>query len=102
MPARIQRREAHLRARTVAHIHEPYPPALRRRILNVCVEGHVAEICELNFVLGERFARAALAVMDKAGVAARRVHAIGSHGQTIHHLPAGRPASTLQIGGKRR
>jgi anhydro-N-acetylmuramic acid kinase len=95
--ARIQRRGAHLRARTVAHVHEPFPPALRRRILDVCTEGHVAEICELNFVLGERFARAALAVMDKAGVAARRVYAIGSHGQTIHHLPAGRPASTMQI-----
>jgi anhydro-N-acetylmuramic acid kinase len=71
---------------------------LRKRILQVSSQGTVAEICELNFLLGERFAAAALAVMRKARMKPEDVAAIGSHGQTIHHLPGGRPPSTLQIG----
>ena len=50
-----------LRARVRAHVHRPFSPALRQRILHLCLHGTVAEICELNFVLGEHFARAALA-----------------------------------------
>jgi anhydro-N-acetylmuramic acid kinase len=64
----------------------------------VCLQGAVAEICELNFLLGEHFARAALAVIRQAGLQPRDIAAIGSHGQTIHHLPRARTPSTLQIG----
>ena len=87
-----------LRARVLAHTHQPFPPALRRRILRVCLHGTVAEICELNFVLGEHFARAALAAIRRAKRKPADIAAIGSHGQTIHHLPNARTPSTLQIG----
>jgi anhydro-N-acetylmuramic acid kinase len=87
-----------LRARLWAHIHQPFSPALRRRILHTCLHGTVAEVCELNFLLGEHFARAALAAIRRARCAARDVAAIGSHGQTVHHLPNARTPSTLQIG----
>src|SRR6266478_5885525 len=86
-----------LRARVVAHVHRPFSPDLHRRILNVCLHGNVAEICELNFLLGEHFARAALAAIRWAKLKPKDIAAIGSHGQTIHHLPNARTPSTLQI-----
>ncbi len=87
-----------MRARVVAHVHRPFPAALRRHILQVCLHGTVAEICELNFVLGEHFARAAQAVIRAARLLATDITAIGSHGQTIHHLPNSTTPATLQIG----
>ena len=87
-----------LRARVVTHVQRPFPPELRRRILRVCLHGTVSEICELNFVLGEHFARAALAAIRNAKLKARDITAIGSHGQTVHHLPNAPTPSTLQIG----
>jgi anhydro-N-acetylmuramic acid kinase len=87
-----------LRARVLAHAHQPFTPALRRRILAVCLHGTVAGICELNFELGGRLAAAALAVIRKAKLKPGDIAAIGSHGQTIHHLPNARTPSTLQIG----
>jgi anhydro-N-acetylmuramic acid kinase len=60
----------------------------------------LAEVVALDALLGERFARAALAA---AGRRRARVEAIGLHGQTLAHLPrrrarAAREAGTLQIG----
>ena len=87
-----------LRARVQAHVHRPFSPALRRRILNACQHGTVAEICELNFLIGEHFAGVALAAIRRAKLKPKDIAAIGSHGQTIHHLPNAPTPSTLQIG----
>ena len=87
-----------LQAQVLAHVHRAFPRELQRQVLAVGLHGKVSEICELNFVLGERFARAALAVIRKAGLAPTHITAIGSHGQTIHHLPNAQTPSTLQIG----
>jgi anhydro-N-acetylmuramic acid kinase len=86
-----------LRAQVLVHLHRPFKAAVRQQILRVCLHGSVAEICELNFLLGECFAEAALAVIRKAKLNPRQIAAIGSHGQTIHHLPNARTPSTLQI-----
>lgn len=81
-----------------------YPADLQQRILAASSRGTVAEICHLNVVLGEWFAKAALRVITQAGLAPDKVELIGSHGQTIHHLPndveepgVGAVRSTLQI-----
>lgn len=87
-----------LRAHVVAQVHQPFSPVMRQRILRLCLHGTVAEICEMNFVLGEQFARAALAVIRRAKRKPGDIAGIGSHGQTIHHLPNARMPSTLQIG----
>jgi anhydro-N-acetylmuramic acid kinase len=64
-------------------------------------------ISQLNFLLGERFANAALRVCRAGHVAPRRVSVIGSHGQTVYHqgrpepipgIEAGAGPNTLQIG----
>jgi len=90
----------------LAFVEIPYPKAVRQSILELCDArtGSVDAICSMNVALGEWFADAALAVCDAANVSPEEVDAIGSHGQTIHHLPHATLAggksvrSTLQIG----
>lgn len=90
------------------HYNEhPVPAPLRARVLALCrpdAPTTLAEVCDLNFELGEVFAGAALA----AGVDLRRVDLIASHGQTLWHHPVAtgqggweggeRRAATLQMG----
>lgn len=78
-----------LRVTPLAFAPTPYPADLQRRVLNLCSGGSVAEVCHLNAVLGEWFARAALRVIKKAGLRPAEVALIGSHGQTVQHLPQG-------------
>lgn len=96
--ARIERERGRLSATILSHVHRRFWQKLRNQILRVCLHGSVAQICELNFFLGERFAEAALAVIKKSKLRRSDIVAIGSHGQTIHHLPNARTPSTLQIG----
>ncbi len=84
----------------------PYPALLHEKILAASRPGagSVDEICRLNAAVGECFAQAALQIIAAANLHAGQVDLIGSHGQTIHHLPnagaiAGVPTrGTLQIG----
>jgi anhydro-N-acetylmuramic acid kinase len=82
----------------------PYPPGLRERVLAVASGGSTEQVCHLNAYLGELFAAAAAHIAHEAGVVVAEVDLIGSHGQTVHHLPdpklegAYRVRSTLQIG----
>jgi anhydro-N-acetylmuramic acid kinase len=85
-------------AELLAHVHRPFHQAFRQEILRVALHGTVSEICELNFLLGEHFSKAALLAISKAKLKPKQIAAVGSHGQTIHHLPYARTPSTLQIG----
>lgn len=81
-----------------------FPAGLRERILAVASGGTSEEVCHLDAYLGELFAEAARRVAQRAGVELGDVDLIGSHGQTIQHLPAPRQEgahavrSSLQIG----
>ena len=84
-----------------------YPDDLRRRVLIACGEpgATTAEICSLHGMVGEAFAETSLDLLKSANVAPEQVEFIGSHGQTIRHLPEGGKGpegaftpSTLQIG----
>jgi anhydro-N-acetylmuramic acid kinase len=93
------------RVRVLAHATYAYPPALREQILTASYpeSSSVDLICHLNFALGACFADAALAVAQAAGVCIEQIDFIGSHGQTIHHIPVAsasplRQVSTLQLG----
>ncbi len=46
-----------------------------------------ADLAVLDVLVGEEFARAALKLLETVGVETCKVAAIGSHGQTIIHLP---------------
>lgn len=78
-----------------------YPDEFRQRIFNLFNENvSVKELCQMNFLIGEYFAKAANVLIDRHG----KPNIIGSHGQTIYHYPFdeeydGLPLkSTLQIG----
>lgn len=75
--------------RLIAFAGLPYSAELRREILEISEAGcGVADrICRLNAVLGEWFARAAFNVCREAGAELSGVDLIGSHGQTVRHLP---------------
>ncbi|RJP18453.1 MAG: anhydro-N-acetylmuramic acid kinase [Candidatus Abyssobacteria bacterium SURF_5] len=77
----------------------PYPEEIAGAARNL-KDGQTRQVCEMNFRLGELFAQAALNIIEKAGLKPADVHLIGSHGQTIYHLPDAPPParSTLQIG----
>jgi anhydro-N-acetylmuramic acid kinase len=85
-------------ARVVSHVQHRFTRPLQQRILEACLHGTVAEICELNFILGEHFACAALAAIHQSRRRPKDILAIASHGQTVHHLPNARTPATLQIG----
>jgi len=82
-----------------------YSASVRQKVLRVATGEPVTAggISQLNFLMGELFAGAALRVCRLAKVSPSRLAAIGSHGQTIFHQ--GKPtreggrkiASTLQI-----
>src|SRR5262249_12878998 len=97
----IGRARGRLRVRQRGFRTFPYPRALRERLLRLSQGATITagEVSQVNFLLGELFARAALDLCAVTGVAPARVDAIGSHGHTIYHRPRQRPGpgSTLQI-----
>jgi len=92
--------------RQVAFAQYPFPRGMKELLLrnSMPATSRVDEICRLNFVLAELYAESAKKLLRKAGVKLRDLDLIGSHGQTIHHLPNPRKMfgktirSTLQIG----
>ncbi|MDZ7291950.1 MAG: anhydro-N-acetylmuramic acid kinase [candidate division KSB1 bacterium] len=84
----------------------PHPNELREQLLAASIPGAgtVDLICRLNVAVGECFAQAALKIIAQAGAKPEDIDLIGSHGQTIHHLPNAEPLAgiptrgTLQIG----
>lgn len=83
----------------------PYPDELKDMLLkgSTTGSGSIDEICRFNFLLGEIFADAALALLKQTGTQSADVDFIGSHGQTLQHLPTPdemfgyKIASTLQL-----
>ncbi|MBF0621648.1 MAG: anhydro-N-acetylmuramic acid kinase [Magnetococcales bacterium] len=74
----------------------PYPEEIRQEIIGLYEPGEneIDRMGVLDRKLGHLFAKAALAVIQKAGLTPKEISVIGSHGQTIRHRP---PVFTLQI-----
>jgi len=84
----------------------PYPAELRRTIFRLFrpETARIDDLCHANFAIGEVFAEAVIRLCRTSRIPLESVDLIGSHGQTVYHVPEGRRfgrhrlRSTLQIG----
>lgn len=92
--------------RQIDSITLPFPEGFKDFVLRNSTTGtsDVADIARLNFLLAQLYAEAVTALCQHARVRKEEIDLIGSHGQTIHHLPQrvkmfGKEVpATLQIG----
>jgi anhydro-N-acetylmuramic acid kinase len=81
-----------------------YPAPLRDLLMSSPENLTVEDVTGLDFRLGKIFGESAARAIENAGLKPDKVDAIGSHGQTLLHLPQGRDIggenvrSTLQVG----
>lgn len=92
------------------YISFPFPSGLKEFILNNSNpgSGNVTDICRLNFLISLVYADAVKKLLKRNDLTPDKIDFIGSHGQTIHHLPLIKTkienifgytfGSTLQIG----
>lgn len=85
-------------------LNHSLPETLRRELLALCVPGdnEIERLGEADSWLGETLAEAVQALLSAAQIKASDVTAIGSHGQTVRHLPQGEHGFSLQIGDPNR
>lgn len=101
-----RKRHRRLDVRVVAFDTRPYPARFRAEIFRLFrpETSHVDDICHMNFALAAVFAEQLIAVARKNRIPLESIDLIGSHGQTIYHMPHGKKSgkqlirSTLQIG----
>lgn len=82
-----------------------YPFEIREKLLATANNiASTKDVCFLNFVVGELFAKCANELVVKSGYDKSKIDFISSHGQTVFHIPKEleiggiRAKSTLQIG----
>jgi anhydro-N-acetylmuramic acid kinase len=84
-----------------AHVHHPLPPALRSELLALNSPGpdelHRAALAASALMDG--YAEVVVDLLQRGGVSAPQVTAIGAHGQTVRHRPCdfGEHGYTLQL-----
>lgn len=90
--------------RVVAAATEPLPAALQQTLLSLGQPGEddLDSFGQADAELGEFIGQAILGFLESTGHAPADISAIGSHGQTVRHRPAGNHPFTLQIGDPNR
>jgi anhydro-N-acetylmuramic acid kinase len=104
--ARLRGSQRTLQVDQQAFVHVPYPEALRALLLrNSAPEtSSVRDLSQLNVRLAHVYGEAVRQAVRTANLDLRDLDLVGSHGQTVHHVPqatdcAGQAVtSTLQIG----
>lgn len=90
----------------IEFITYPFPAGLKKTLLenSTLSKGNVTDITKLNFLLSLIYADAINKLIKKSKITKNKIDLIGSHGQTIQHLPQKEKyfgykfGSTLQIG----
>ncbi|MAT60027.1 MAG: anhydro-N-acetylmuramic acid kinase [Ignavibacteriae bacterium] len=90
----------------IGYLEYSYPDGFKELVLRNSTKdsSNVEEICRLNFLIPQFYNDAIDKLCNHIGFDKNEIDLIGSHGQTIHHLPAKQflfdknSASTLQIG----
>jgi len=103
---RLSERKGALIVKQLGFANFPYPRGLQQTILanSLPGSGSVDRITAMHAAIGVAFARALRSTARKARIPLSAIELIGSHGQTVHHLPGLtnvhglRVRSTLQLG----
>lgn len=103
---RIQGNGTKTKIKQLGFMTYPFPKGMRELILKNAETngGNVTEICKLNFLIARVYVSAIKSLCRKINFPLNKIDLIGSHGQTIHHLPKKEKlfgydaSSTLQIG----
>lgn len=84
----------------IAHYTETIPASLLTKLRTLCLPGNNEINClgHVDRAVGKLFAQAVNGLLAKANIDSSEVVAIGSHGQTIRHMPNLEMGFTLQIG----
>ena len=79
---------------------EKIPADLKQSLFDICHPSHdeINRLGKLDREVGKLFAKASLKLLKNTQIQPKNIIAIGSHGQTIRHHPAGKNGFTLQIG----
>ena len=102
----ITGRSTAMQVRQIAFVSLPYPEAVRNEILRLASgkQGGSHDLALFHFYLGHQAADACREVCRKAGISLAEVDLVGSHGQTLWHIPVGEDylgmklKATLQLG----
>ncbi len=91
---------SHESIKLVATHQQAMPTLLRQAILDLCHSGiqEIQRMGETDVLLGHLFADSVLELLKKIPYSQNAICAIGSHGQTIRHIPDSDIPFTLQIG----
>jgi len=86
---KIDNTKKNLKARPLGCKTYKFPQRLQRRIIQISDPSYqnLDEVLRLSMVLGEYFAHAVFSVAKAFGYETSEIDLIGSHGQTVRHLP---------------
>ncbi|MDD5361092.1 MAG: anhydro-N-acetylmuramic acid kinase [Ignavibacteria bacterium] len=95
-----------IKIKVIDYFEYKIPPEIKNFVLETSVagKGTVENVCKLNFILGRFYASCINRFLKSRNLKNKDIDFIGSHGQTIHHLPKKEKLfgilanSTLQIG----
>jgi len=82
----------------------PIPENLKQRLRDVCHfrHDHLDECARLDSDFGQFQATVVSGLLQASNTSLEEVRAIGSHGQTVRHLPDANPPYSIQIGDPAR
>ena len=84
--------------KVLAYEQFPIPNDIQNQVRRVNSTTSIEKISELDVVLGKLFADASQQIIASNNLSPDKISAIGSHGQTVLHMPEEKYARTLQIG----
>lgn len=87
--------------RLLAYAEASFPAPLRQQVLDILrtPQAQLADLTELNFLLGAAFAEAVETFCRQQQISHAEIDLVASHGQTLYHLvEPGRMLSTWQTG----
>ncbi len=85
--------------KVLGHVHQTYEVALRDELLALNQPGtdeiHRCAVAANGVALA--YAATVQALLDRCGIDAAQVRAVGAHGQTVRHRPGGEPATRYTV-----